>query len=280
MTATNDTAAEQATLWNGTAGKAWVESQELLDEMFKPFEDQLVQVLAPGASARVLDIGCGTGATTLAIARKNGPAGSCLGVDVSAPMVEAARARAEHAQVNATFVVADAQQHTFEPARFDTVVSRFGVMFFADSVAAFKNVRRASSDGAKLSFFAWRSAAENAFMTTAERSAAPLLPNVPTRRLDGPGQFAFADAREVERVLASSGWSDIDISIADVSCSFPERALTHYLTRLGPLGVMLHEASEETRHRVTETVRAAFAPYVHGAEVRFTAACWRVNARA
>lgn len=280
MTATNDTATEQATLWNGTAGKAWVESQALLDHMFKPFEEQLVQVLAPGASAHVLDIGCGTGATTVAIARKNGPSGTCLGVDVSAPMVAAARARAERDRVNATFVVADAQQYTFEPAQFDTVVSRFGVMFFADSVAAFTNVRRASSDGARLSLFAWRSAAENPFMTTAERSAAPLLPNVPTRRLDGPGQFAFADAKEVERILASSGWSDIDVARADVSCSFPEDALTQYLTRLGPLGLMLQEAGQDTQKRVIETVRAAFEPYVHGAEVRFTAACWHVNARA
>jgi hypothetical protein len=117
-------------------------------------------------------------------------------------------------------------------------------------------------------------------MTTAERSAAPLLPNVPTRRLDGPGQFAFADPKEVERILASSGWSDIEVASADVWCTFPEIALTHYLTRLGPLGVVLQEVDEQTRSRVIETVRAAFEPYVQGADVRFKAACWRVEARA
>lgn len=280
MTAPTNIADEQAALWNGTAGRAWVESQELLDQMFQPIEDQLVEVITQRAGHNVLDIGCGTGATTLAIARKNGPAGAAVGVDVSSPMIELARARAEREHLAATFVVADAERHPFAPAHFDTVISRFGVMFFADSVAAFTNVRRACRDGARLSLFVWRSAAENPFMTTAERTAAPLLPSMPMRRLDGPGQFAFADPSEVERLLTKCGWSAIDITPADVACSFPERALTHYLTRLGPLGVMLSDASEATRSRVVETVRAAFDPYVHGADVRFNAACWRIAARA
>lgn len=117
-------------------------------------------------------------------------------------------------------------------------------------------------------------------MTTAERAAAPLLPNIPPRRADEPGQFAFADANRVRRILEESGWTAIDIRPVDVLCTFPESALRQYVTRLGPLGRMLDEADERTRAQVGEAVRAAFEPYVHGADVRFDAAGWLVAARA
>jgi len=117
-------------------------------------------------------------------------------------------------------------------------------------------------------------------MTTAERAAAPLLPNLPMRRGDAPGQFAFADRGRVYTALAASGWSEIDIRPIDPSCAFPEKELVRYLTRLGPLGRVLDQVDERTRAQVVEKARAAFDPYVHGAEVHFTAACWMVGARA
>ena len=116
-------------------------------------------------------------------------------------------------------------------------------------------------------------------MTTAERAAAPLLPSMPARVPDAPGQFAFGDERRVRRVLDDSGWTEIDIRPIDVACTFPATELDRYLTRLGPLGRILDEADEPTRNRVIETVRRAFDPYVHGTEVRFNAACWMVGAR-
>jgi SAM-dependent methyltransferase len=228
----------------------------------------------------VLDVGCGTGSTTLAAARLLGEKGHCTGIDISEPMITAAQARAEREGAPASFIRANAQDHAFEPASFDMIISRFGVMFFDDFVQAFANLRRAAKDGAELRFIAWRSPSENPFMTTAERAAAPLLPNLPARRPDAPGQFAFADQRRVHRILEESGWAGIDLQPLDVACTLPEKELVRYLTRLGPLGVILHEADDRTRTEVIETVRAAFEPYVHGAEVRFTAACWRVGARA
>jgi SAM-dependent methyltransferase len=167
-----------------------------------------------------------------------------------------------------------------EPASFDMIISRLGVMFFDDSVEAFANLHRAARHDADLRFIAWRSGEENAFMTTAERAAAPQLPNVLPRRPDAPGQFAFADQHRVHAILQASGWADIHIRPIDVACAFPEAALVGYLTRLGPLGRILHEADDRTRAQVIETVRAAFDPFVHGADVRFTAACWLVSARA
>ena len=111
-------------------------------------------------------------------------------------------------------------------------------------------------------------------------SAAPLMPNLPPRQPDAPGQFAFAGKQRVEDILKQSGWAGIDIQPADVPCAFPEKELVHYFTHLGPVGQALHQVDEQTRDQLIKTVRAAFDPYVHGTEVRFTAACWMVNARA
>jgi ubiquinone/menaquinone biosynthesis C-methylase UbiE len=271
---------EQARLWNGTAGHAWVDAQASLDQMFKPFEDLLVEAVSAKSARRVLDVGCGTGSTTLAIARSLVAPGRSVGIDISGPMIDAARVRAERERTPASFIRAGAQTHAFEPAAFDMIVSRFGVMFFDDPIRAFANLRHATSDDGELRCIAWRSAAENPFMTTAERAAAPLLPQLPARRPNAPGQFAFADPARVSRILEESGWAEIDIRPIDVACTFPETELVGYLSRLGPVGLMLHEADDRTRAQVIETVRAAFDPFVHGAEVRYTAACWMIAARA
>lgn len=275
-----ETNEEQATLWNGPAGRAWVETQTLLDSVLEPIETLLVEAVAAEAAGRVLDVGCGTGGTTLAIARRLGASARCVGVDISEPMIVAARRRAEREGSPARFIVADAQVHRFEPAGFDTVVSRFGVMFFDEPVEAFSNLRRAARPGAELRFVAWRSAAENAFMTTAERAAAPLLPDLPARRPGAPGQFAFADRQRVATILEESGWRHVELRPVDVVCTLPESELVRYITWLGPVGLALQKANESTRVRVVETVRAAFEPYVDGAEVRFQAACWMTAARA
>lgn len=271
---------DQKTLWNGSAGRAWVHNQRLLDQLLAPFEALLASDGVLGTATRVLDVGCGTGATTLAIARRLGAQGACAGIDLSEPMIAVARARAAQQRAGVRFFAADAQIHAFERADFDLIVSRFGVMFFEDPVQAFANLRRAAREGARLSFIAWRSAAENPFMTTAERVAAPLLPHLPVRPPGGPGQFAFADPGRVRAVLAESGWSDIDLAPIDVACAMPESDLAPYLTWLGPVGQLLQDADECTRAPVIDTLLAAFAPYVHGGEVRFDAACWHVSAHA
>jgi len=279
METTHKAGDTQAALWNGVAGRTWVAAQGMLDRIFKPLEDLLVDAATAKPRQSVLDVGCGAGGTTLAVAQALGAEGRCVGIDISDPMIAAAQARAERDGAPVRFIRADAERHAFAPASFDMIMSRFGVMFFDDPVHAFANLRQAARDDAELLFIAWRSAEENPFMTTAERAAAPLLPNLPAREADAPGQFAFADAQRVRRILEASGWAGIDIRPIDVACTLPETELVHYLTRLGPVGRLLHEVDDRTRARVTETVRAAFDPFVHGPEVRFTAACWLVGAR-
>jgi SAM-dependent methyltransferase len=270
---------EQATLWNGVAGRAWVEMQALLDQVMKPFERLLADAVAERRPARVLDLGCGTGATTIAAARAVALGGSCLGVDVSEPMVELAWTRAERERVRAEFVRADAQTHAFEPRAYEMIISRFGIMFFDDPIAAFANLRRAAARDAELRCLTWRGAAENPFMLVAERAAASLLPNIPPRDPDGPGQFAFAEPRRVELILGDSGWGDVEIRPVDVVCRFPANELVRWFTQLGPLGRVLHDADASTRNRVIESVRSAYDPYLHDDEIRFNAAAWLVVAR-
>ncbi|MGX1096477.1 class I SAM-dependent methyltransferase [Amorphus sp. MBR-141] len=174
-------AVDQAALWNGPAGHAWVDAQDTLDRMFQGFETRIAEAVQQGRGAHVLDVGCGTGATTLAVARQVGERGAAVGVDLSAPMLARARERAAAAGLPATFEQADAGTHAFPPARFDRIVSRFGVMFFADPAAAFANLRAAARPGAALDAFAWRAPADNPFMTAAERAAAPFLASMPAR---------------------------------------------------------------------------------------------------
>lgn len=279
MQATHRKDDDQAPRWNGSSGCAWVEAQQMLDRTLQPFEDLLVAEVSASRAAQVLDVGCGTGSTTRAVARLVGAKGRSVGIDISEQMIGAARLLADQERVPATFICADAQKHAFEPERFDMIMSRFGVMFFDDSVQAFANLRSAATDGCSLRCIVWRSPAENPFMTTAECAAASLLPNLAARRADAPGQFGFADERRVHSILEQSDWSEIDIRPIDVTCTLPEKELIRYGTRFGPVGIALQEADPQTRTRVATTVRAAFDPFVHGSEVRFTACCWMIGAR-
>jgi len=269
----------QAQLWNGPAGQAWLDKETILERMFAPFEALLVDAVRWHHPARVLDIGCGTGATTLAIARALAPAGSCTGADLSQMMIDRARTRAAaEPKVHASFRSGDAS-HLDGADPFDMAVSRFGVMFFDNPAAAFARIRAAMTPGAPLAAVAWRSPAENPFMTCAERAAAHLLPSLPPLRPGAPGQFAFADPAQVHAILSESGWRDAAISPIDVECAIPETELMPYLSSLGRIGIMLQQADAETRESVLDIVRAAFDPFVAAGTVRFNAACWMIEAK-
>jgi SAM-dependent methyltransferase len=264
----------QRELWNGSAGEAWAESQATTDTMFAPLAQRLAREARAGE--RVLDVGCGAGATTRALSEVVGPDGHATGVDISPALVAAARAHASAAD----YVEADAGTHPFAPASVDLVASRFGVMFFDDPVAAFANLRRATRDGGRLRAITWRAAAENRFMTTAARAARPLLGDLPQPAPGAPGQFAFADAERVRSVLTAAGWRDVEHVPLDVELAMPAAALTGYLTRLGPLSRVLPTLDPARRDEVFDVVLAAFDPYIDGDEVRFDVACWMLQAGA
>lgn len=269
---------EQTSLWNGDAGRAWVETQQLVEQMFQPIAGILVRDMS-GAS-KVLDVGCGTGSTTLAASLQLGPQGICTGIDISQQMINAAKMAASGQGLTTHFICDDAQRHAFAPASFDLIISRFGVMFFDDPVAAFTNLRQAARTHAELRFIVWRSADENPFMTLAERVGRTLLPHMPLRKPDEPGQFAFAEKERMLDILRASGWNRVHAEAIDVVCTFAEQDLLLYLSRMGPLGRALQHEDEQTRQSVIQVVRRGFEPYVHGKQVSFNAACWKVTASA
>ncbi|MGZ3144963.1 class I SAM-dependent methyltransferase [Lentzea chajnantorensis] len=261
--------AEQAALWN-TSGQGWARVQDTVGQILRPFEELLVEKAAERPRRRVLDVGCGTGGVTRAVAAATGA--ECVGVDIAESMVAAAR---EHGQ--AEFLLADAQTHVFEQ-RFDLVVSRFGVMFFADPGAAFTNLRTAVEPGGELCFITWRAQEENPFMLTGDRVAREILPGTPARDLDGPGPFSLADPARVREVL--DGWADVEVTPIDRTTRLPEEVLLPYLTNMGPVSRALREVPERDRDRILDRVRGAFDEFVHDGEVSFPTATWRVTASA
>ncbi len=267
---------DQEALWNGAAGEAWVHFQPLLDSLFKPIEEDLVDTVRASHSRDVLDVGCGTGATTLAIDALADV--RCSGIDLSEPMIRLARERAGRQGSDARFVACDAQRWKGDEASFDLIVSRFGLMFFDDPVEAFINLRRMGRKDAKLLFYAWRSPLENPFMTAAERTARPMLPDLPSREPGAPGQFAFAGPARVASICRASGWGEAQIEPVDFECRMKREDLVDYVTRLGPVGLALARLERTRREAIVEEVLPAFEPFADGHEIRFAAACWRVTA--
>lgn len=267
--------------WNGHSGNAWADLQPMLDRLYQPFEKILTDAVVTDGVREVLDVGCGTGATTLALAKRLGTAGRCTGIDISQVLVDIARHRAEEAgATNARFVLGDGQSQPFAPQSFDAVTSRFGVMFFADPIAAFTNIHNATRPRGGLTCIAWRPKSENPFQTTAERAAEPLIGRVGPSDPHAPGQFGFADADRVRGILAASGWDAIDIAPLDVPLALPRDDLAVYIRRMGYVAIALPDLEEKLRAKVTDALDQAFAAFVIDGVARFNAACWMIRARA
>lgn len=270
---------DMAAYWD-RAGRVWVEHQALLDRIMGPIAEAVVDAAGPVNGEAVLDVGCGSGATTFAAAWRTGPTGRALGVDISPALVELARRRAgEDGVEGVEFLLADAQTHAFAPA-FDAIVSRFGVMFFPDPVAAFANLRKALKPGGKLAFAAWRSPEENPLSLIPLQAAAPFLPETPKYERNAPGRFAFADPDRVRSVLADANWREIEIAPLDTESPLSFEDLLTMSVRVGPLNPILKDADEATRAQVVGAVTAALRPYAQDGVATMQSACWLVTARA
>ena len=206
--------ADAAAYWNGPAGRHWTERQELQDVVLAPVSDVLFDHAEVAAGERALDIGCGCGATTIELARRVGPSGHALGLDLSEVMLERARARMP-ADAPASFVRADATVYPFEPGRADLMVSRFGVMFFAEPAVSFANIRTGLRPGGRVAFACWRAPRENPWLMVPLHAAYQHAPKLPELGPEDPGPFSFASEQRVRRVLSEAGFSAIGLHPRD-----------------------------------------------------------------
>jgi SAM-dependent methyltransferase len=271
--------AAQIAYWNESAGPSWVAMQDALDHELEELGLAAMAALAPREGERLADIGCGCGATTLELARRVGPSGAVLGVDISAPMLAVARERAKAAGLaQARFVEADAQTHAFEPV--DGGFSRFGVMFFADPVAAFANIRRGLRPSGRVAFVCWRPLMENPWMTVPMAAVLPLLPSPPAAPQPGaPGPFAFADRDRLFGILRDAGFADLSIEPLDAKVAWGDLELSvRVALRLGPVAGLIRE-NPDLADRMAEAVRTALAAHVGAEGVRLDSASWIVLAR-
>lgn len=271
--------AAQAAYWNDEAGPAWVAVQEPLDRQLAPLGQAAMAALAPRAGERILDIGCGSGQISLELAGLVGSGGKVVGIDLSAPLLELARRRAAGLD-RLSFVRGDAQVFPFEAKSFDAAFSRFGVMFFDDPDAAFRNIGRALRPGGRLAFVCWRAWEENPIFSLPMLAAAPHLPPLaPAAEPQAPGPFAFADEGRVRGILSASGYEGIEVTPHDqpVASGDLETALALSL-RVGSLGIVLRE-NPSMREVVAPSVRAALAAHDGPDGITLNAAVWIVTAR-
>jgi SAM-dependent methyltransferase len=170
--------ADQIAYWNGPGGKRWADRQAAQDILLKPIADALIDRAQPKAGERIIDVGCGSGATSIAFAQKVGSSGHVFGIDVSGPMLERARASAPR-DLPVDFALADATVYPFDPASFDLLASRFGVMFFAEPSRSFANLRKALRPSGRLAFACWREPRDNPFFMAPLQAVYKHVPKLP-----------------------------------------------------------------------------------------------------
>jgi SAM-dependent methyltransferase len=279
----HDRNADQIAYWNGPGGQRWTDRQQAQDIMLAPVSDVLIDRARASAGERIVDVGCGCGATSVALAQRVGPAGHVLGIDISAPMLVRARQIAP-AGLPVDFVLADATVHPFEPASFDLLFSRFGVMFFADPVLSFANMRKALRPSGRLAFACWREPRENPWMMAPLQAVYQHAPKLPPQGPEDPGPFAFASEERVHRILGAAGFTGIAMEACplslDIGIGSGLDAAVQSALEIGPAHRALQEQPPDVVAAATNSIREALAPFVRGQTVPLPGSIWIVTASA
>lgn len=275
----NTSNAAQVEQWEGVEGAHWVEYQARWDALLAPLSDALLRAAAIAPGEHVLDVGCGCGASTIEAARAARP-GDVVGVDLSQPMLARAGERAAAAGVgNVRFEQADAQVHPFPPGAFDVVISRFGVMYFEDPVAAFTNIASAVRPGGRMAFVCFQDPIRNGWVTV---PAVAVIGHLGRPRNDLPdkGPFSFRDRDLVEKTLAAAGFVDVtttavhhQVTLGDTvddACRFVADNSVHR--------PFFEGASDAARTAALGAVRSALERHVTPGGVMASAAAWLVTA--
>jgi SAM-dependent methyltransferase len=274
-----------APIFNEKVGSAWALLQERTDAYLDPLGRAALALLDLERGACVMDVGCGCGQTLLELSELVGPSGQVLGLDISEPMLARARERAA-GYANVSVSLADAETCPFAPGSRDAVFSRFGVMFFRDSKAAFTNLRRALRPRGQLAFVCWQELALNPWAEIPLRAVMARLPSVPAPGLldpGAPGPFAFADRERLETLLSGAGFAEVKIASHTTSVHLGAAQTldeaVDYCRQLGPASRFLADAPAERRPELLGALREALAPHVTPQGLWMDAAAWLVTAR-
>ncbi|MFJ2029120.1 class I SAM-dependent methyltransferase [Streptosporangium sp. NPDC087985] len=271
---------EQADAWNGYEGNHWADHQDRYDAVNSGFNDYLLEAAVVGERDRLLDVGCGNGQVTRLAARR-ARLGHATGIDLSAPMLQRARATAAGEGItNVTFEQGDAQIHPFPAAGFDVAVSRFGIMFFADPVAAFANIGRALRPGGRLAFLSMREMSHHdlggVFAAMAEHLPQRLVFTEP----GGPGPESLADPAHIQEVLTGAGFEKVTSTAVDAPQVWGRNAedAGDFLGAWGPVRFLLDQVDQAAATRARDALTAALRPYEEPDAVRLRGAALLVTA--
>ncbi|MGO4455832.1 class I SAM-dependent methyltransferase [Streptomyces sp. M-16] len=269
--------AEQARAWDGQEGAYWAEHADRFDRAVRAYRPDFLAAADVSAADHVLDVGCGTGEITRDAARM-APGGRALGVDLSAAMLRVARERAAAEGLhNADFVRADAQVHPFPAAAFDVAVSRSGTMFFADPVAAFRNIGGALRPAGRFVQSVWQPLSRNEWFLSFTRALAAGRP-LPAPAPGSPGPFALSDPDRIRTVLGAAGFTEVRLEAHEEPMWFGEDADDAERFTLGMLGWMLEDLDAEDRRRAVDGLRATLAAHATDDGVLYASAAWTVRA--
>ena len=279
----HDRNADQIAYWNGPGGQRWTDRQSVQDILLSPISDILISSAAPRPGNRIIDVGCGCGGTSIAFAERVAPDGFVLGVDISAPMLSRARELAPKG-LPLDFALADATVYPFEPQSFDLMVSRFGVMFFAEPAVSFANLRKALRRDGRVTFACWREPKQNPWMMMPLQAVYKHVPKLPQVGPEDPGPFSFAAEERVHRILGEAGYTAVmmqphDLSL-DVAIGRGLDAAVQGALEIGPASRALQDQPEDVRQAARASIREALAEFANGETVMLPAAIWIVTARA
>ncbi|MDO8391185.1 MAG: class I SAM-dependent methyltransferase [Actinomycetota bacterium] len=273
----------QVKVWNDTVGGAWTTHAEHFDTQLQPFGDAVLDRLAVQPHERVVDVGCGTGATTVDL---GGLAQEVLGVDLSVPMLAMARQRVAAVRAtNVNFAEVDVQAAPFTDTQFDVAFSRFGVMFFSDPVRAFTHIRQSLIPGGRLGFVCFGDVGDNPFMLVPVMAAAAHLPMPPMPGPTAPGPFSLADVDRTTGILAAAGFSDVTILPGPDSVTLGSAddlsAVAQRTVEQNPMsGAGMMAATPAARAAAVAAAAEALAAHVAHDNVVLAARTWVVTATA
>jgi SAM-dependent methyltransferase len=281
MSDTETTRKLQREFWNSEATHRWVTEQARIDRLFADVTDAALTAAAPEPGESVLDIGCGTGTTVLRLAAAVGARGTVLGVDISEQQLALARRRIEAAgAAQAQVTLDDAATHDFVPGGFDLAFSRFGVMFFADPVAAFSNIRRAMKAGGRLAFAVFRPGSDNPWTTASVAAIRHLVTPPAPPGPEEPGQFSWGDPIRVRRILGGAGFRDVALAPIDPLITLGSNAAeaAEFATFIGQGARLLQGVSDATRQAARVAFEAFFKTHEGPNGVSLPGGLWLVSA--